>query len=137
VLVFTGHSPGGCSRRRRELRGCSRIPLGGGIRNLHLNPEAAKVKLQFGPGTESIRHLWKSHVGCLVLALFVLFVFCGLSCLFGFCFIFGFGLMTAFEIMELFVLFVKEFYLVLLVINLEIICLQEIVFCQVSFVLLS
>lgn len=35
-----------------------------------------------------------------------------------------------FEIMELFVLFANEFYLVLLVLNLEIICLQEIVFCQ-------
>jgi len=32
--------------------------------------------------------------------------------------------------MELFVLFVKEFYLVLLVLNLEMICLKEIVFCQ-------
>jgi len=37
--------------------------------------------------------------------------------------------MTVFEIMELFVLFVKEFYLVLLVHSLEIICLREIVFC--------
>jgi len=35
-----------------------------------------------------------------------------------------------FEIMELFVLFAKEFYLVLLVLNLELICLREIVFCQ-------
>jgi len=38
--------------------------------------------------------------------------------------------MTVFEIMELFVFFVKEFYLVL---NLEIICLREIIFCQAVF----
>lgn len=37
--------------------------------------------------------------------------------------------MTVFEIMKLFALFVKEFYLVLLVLNLEIICLRKIVFC--------
>lgn len=41
-----------------------------------------------------------------------------------------FGQTTVFEIMKLFALFVKEFYLVLLVLNLEIICLRKIVFCQ-------
>jgi len=45
--------------------------------------------------------------------------------------------MTVFELMELFALFVKEFYLVLLVLNLEIICLREIVFSPWSFVFLS
>jgi len=38
--------------------------------------------------------------------------------------------MIVFEIMELFAVFLKKFYLVLLVLNLEIICLREIAFCQ-------
>jgi len=64
-------------------------------------PKAAKVKLQFGPGTEGTRHLWKLVIGCFVLVSFVWFVFCGIvECLFGFCFVFEFRLMTVFKILD-------------------------------------
>lgn len=41
-----------------------------------LNPVAARIELL--PHMESIRLLWKLCVGCPVLVLFVLFVFCGI-----------------------------------------------------------
>lgn len=64
-------------------------------------PEAAKVKLQFGPGTEGTRHLWKLVIGCFVLVLFVWIVFCGIvQCFFDFCFVFEFGLTTVFKILD-------------------------------------
>lgn len=71
-----GDVPG--RHRPQETGGLSRFPLlPEGSETVLLYPEVARIQLLHG--TNSIRPLWVSHLGRLVLVSFVLFVFCGIT----------------------------------------------------------